>query len=137
MLIDKENNANHNNLHFRRKKQIKNNKIGHQTILEVTFRPLPKINQASFPLLSSQQVINASEEVLGQRLSKGKPGPVIAKSHKLKSFFGEQSERYNSRRKMTLNPREMIRHSGDSIRPKRLSKQETSISAKTIELTSS
>ena len=58
MLIDKENNANHVNLNFRRRKTNKDSKIGHQTILEATFRPLPKINQASIPLLPIRQNIN-------------------------------------------------------------------------------
>jgi hypothetical protein len=137
MLIDKENNANHANINFRRRKPIRDNKIGHQTILEVTFRPFPKINQASIPLLPIRLAVNTPDDSVGQRISKGKQGPVIAKSHKLKSFFGEPSERYNSRRKMTLNPREMIRHSVESIRSKKVAKPETQISAKTIEVTSS
>jgi hypothetical protein len=137
MLIDKENNANHANLNFRRRRTIKDNKFGHQTILEATFRPLPKINQVSIPLLPIRLTVNTPDDSVGQRVSKGKQGPVIAKSHKLKSFFGEPSQRYDSRRKMTLNPREMIRHSVESIRSKKSAKPDTPISAKTIEVSSS
>lgn len=137
MLIDKENNANHANLNFRRRKPFKNSKLGNETFLEVTFKAFPKINQASIPLLPIRLAANTPDSSVGQRPSKGKQGPVIAKSHKLKSFFGEPSERYESRRKMTLNPREMIRHSVESIRSKKVVKTDTPISAKTIEVTSS
>ena len=54
LLVDKENNANHANLAFRKlKKRRDENRPGTTTLLD-TFNPLPRINQISIPALKIQ-----------------------------------------------------------------------------------
>ena len=51
LLIDKENNANHANICFRKMKKRREEERPGTSVLLGTFNPLPRINQISIPAL--------------------------------------------------------------------------------------
>jgi hypothetical protein len=93
-IIDKENNINHTNVVFRRrKKSSKDEQRPLTSILETTFNPLPKLYQCSIPLVPKSRntektidhdndTLNAYQDFVSKPTHK--QGPIIARSHKLK-----------------------------------------------------
>lgn len=145
MLVDKENNANHVNITVRRKRRQRTQDRPLTSILETTFSPLqlplPNVNRISIPALlnnSKHSLLKQDpslqpEETLSHRFPRSNKGPVIAKSHKLRSFFGQEEERYPPKRKMSLNPGLLVRRSHDSISERHVSSRISKIS-QTLEM---
>lgn len=93
-IIDKENNMNHANVVFRRRKKVSRDEQRPLTsILETTFNPLPKLYQCSIPLVPksrrTEKTIDYDNDTLNAYQDfvlkvPPKQGPIIARSNKLK-----------------------------------------------------